>query len=112
RWNRRLRELVPVVSAERINAEQLLEQEKQTAQLQLFNTDLAVSIATALDARISDRLMPILERLEQGLKQLQERQARVGEQLLRDVGHQISEAMTGAAGKEAESIRRALGEVT
>ncbi|MGE3841398.1 MAG: hypothetical protein AB7I50_07410, partial [Vicinamibacterales bacterium] len=107
-WHERLRGLVPVVSAERLAAEQLEEQERQTQQLEKFNTELAISVATALDARLGDRLGPIFDRLQVSLDNLAARQAAFSNELLSDVGRQISGAITGAAGEELKAAGEAI----
>lgn len=80
--------------------------ERQLGQLERFNTDLAVSIGTAMDARI----VPALERLLQSTNDLHRVQAGLGEELLKEVGDKITGAVSGAAGEEMRSMSGAIHE--
>ena len=55
--------------------------ERQTNQLERFNTDLAVSIGSAMDANI----VPVLKDLLESSNELQKIQAGLGEELLKEV---------------------------
>jgi ABC-type transporter Mla subunit MlaD len=80
--------------------------ERQVAQLERFNTDLAVSIGSAMDVRI----VPALERLLQSTNDLHKVQSGLGEELLKEVGDKISGAVSGAAGEEMRSMGEAIRE--
>jgi ABC-type transporter Mla subunit MlaD len=80
--------------------------ERQVTQLERFNTDLAVSIGSAMDVRI----VPALERLVQSTNDLQKIQSGLGEELLKEVGTKISGAVSGAAGEEMRSMSEAIKE--
>lgn len=80
--------------------------ERQVTQLERFNTDLAVSIGSAMDARI----VPALERLLVSTNQLHTVQAGLGEELLKEIGTRISGAVSGAAGEEMRSMGEAIKE--
>ncbi|WP_291980617.1 hypothetical protein [Luteitalea sp.] len=80
--------------------------ERQVAQLEHFNTDLAVSIGSAMDAR----LVPVLERLLQSTNDLHSIQAGLGEELFKEVGNKISGAVSGAAGQEMRAMTEAISE--
>src|SRR4029453_15057532 len=79
---------------------------RQLTQLERFNTDLAVSIGSAMDARI----VPALERLLLSTNELHKVQAGLGEELLKEVGEKISGAVSGAAGEEMRSMAAAIKE--
>ncbi len=80
--------------------------ERQVTQLERFNTDIAVAIGSAMDARI----VPALDRLLEGLSELKKVQAGFGEELLKEVARKLSGAVSGAAGKEMESMAVAIKE--
>lgn len=80
--------------------------ERQTTQLERFNTDLAVSIGSAMDVR----MVPALERLLQSTNELHKVQSGLGEELLKEVGNKISGAVSGAAGEEMRSMSGAIRE--
>jgi hypothetical protein len=111
-WHERLRNLVPVVSTERLAAEQLVEQERQTVQLEKFNTELAISVASALDARLGERLGPVFDQLQTTLDEVAKHHQALGEEVLKGVGEQISTAITGAAGEELKAAGAAIKQVS
>jgi ABC-type transporter Mla subunit MlaD len=84
--------------------------ERQATQLERFNTDLAVSIGSAMGSAMDVRIVPALERLLQSTNDLHKVQSGLGDELLREVGHKISGAVSGAAGEEMRSMGEAIRE--
>src|SRR5262249_4621320 len=80
--------------------------ERQVTQLERFNTDLAVSIGSAMDARI----VPALGDLLRSTNELHKVQSGLGEELLKEVGAKISGAVSGAAGEEMRTMGDAIRE--
>ncbi|MBC7342247.1 MAG: anti-phage defense ZorAB system ZorA [Clostridia bacterium] len=60
----------PIKTAEKWLAEGLREAREQTAELKRFNTDLAISIASALDEKLAERLTPALQNLLLAIQEL------------------------------------------
>jgi ABC-type transporter Mla subunit MlaD len=105
---RKVDSLVARVTPERVLTEQLAELKGQTGQLKRFNTDLAVSIADALDGKLSERLSPALERLITAVHQLRDGQEGIGEETIRTLVESFRETMSGATGAEFERITKTL----
>jgi ABC-type transporter Mla subunit MlaD len=80
------------------------ELQAQTTQLEKFNTDLAFSIAEALDKKFSDNLgrvmAPVLESLEKMASKLGEMNQSALEQMI----GKFSEKLEGAAGQQIDSL--------
>lgn len=80
--------------------------DRTATQIERFNTELAVSIGTAMDARI----VPALQSLLESTEKLHTIQAGLGEELLKEVGAKISGAVSGAAGEEMKAVSLAIKE--
>lgn len=108
RWNdaldRRLRRVTP----EQLVAEQVAEATKQTLQLERFNTDLAVSIAQALDRQLSQSFSPRLDQMVTGIGDLKSHQATFSQDLMTRVSSEISRSVSGAAGTEMAAVAETL----
>lgn len=103
-----LENLFPVRSPEQILTMGYRELRTQTAALQRFNTDLAVTLGQAMDQAVSHRLTPALERLITAVEQIRlERQA-ANEQQLAALVQQFRQALMGSAGREMEALGQNL----
>ncbi len=128
--NSHLDHLVPLVTPERIAYEQLGELKIQSGQLQRFNTELAVSIAEALESRLSSRLNLLVDTIEQALSKLVNEnlgpqldniqrtlegiKADRGEALgamLQQIVEKFQESLLGAAGKEFQDLAGVVSEL-
>lgn len=107
-WNDALDRRLQRVTPEQLAAEHIQEVAKQTLQLERFNTELAVSIAQALEAKLSHTFSPKLNQLVSGLDQLRGQQTSFSEEVLRTVTEQVSKAMTSAAGTEMGQLKDTL----
>jgi len=103
---------VQFITAERVATEQLSESQKQTAQLQQFNTDLAVNISAALDDKLSQRFAPTLEKMIGVLEQVRDERSEGMERMLKDIAENFRETMTGAAGSEMSALSETLEGLT
>ena len=108
KWNEGLDQRLRRVTPEQLVAEQVAEAARQTLQLERFNTDLAVSIAQALESRLSSSLTPRLDLLVTGLDALKSHQAEFSQDLLNKVSTDIARAVSGAAGTEMSTIAGTL----
>ncbi|MFZ5688025.1 MAG: anti-phage ZorAB system protein ZorA [Bacillota bacterium] len=95
-----LDKLFPRRTPENLLKEMLDESRQQTDQLRKFNTDLAISIAAALDEALASRLTPALDKLLVSIETL----TRVGTS-------QIAETITSRAGKEIADLGKVLSQV-
>lgn len=105
---RRLDGLLQHVTPERILTEQLGELKIQSDQLRRFNTDLAVSIAGALDERLSQSLAPALDRLLDAVRELGQRQQSSSEETIRALVAEFRTSMSQSTGAEFEKIASTL----
>jgi hypothetical protein len=108
RWNDNLDRRLRRVTPEQLGAEQIAEASKQTLQLERFNTDLAVSIAKALNAELAHSFAPRFDQLVQGLGDLKNQQVEFSSELLTTVSRDISKSVAGAAGSEMTAVAQTL----
>lgn len=108
RWNAALEKCLRRVTPEQLAAAQVLETQRQTLQLERFNTDLAVSIAEALGAKLSATVGPKIDSVVSGLDGLRAQQVQFNEDVLTRVSTQLSTALTGAAGTEMREMGATL----
>lgn len=108
-WNDRLERRIVRVTPEQLAVEGAREASKQTLQLERFNTDLAVSIAQALDHQLSQRFSPRLDQLVTGLTDLKGQQASFSHDVMDTVTKQLTKALSGAAGTEMMAVTETLG---
>jgi ABC-type transporter Mla subunit MlaD len=80
--------------------EQLEEARQQTAQLKRFETDFAVSIANALDSRLSPRFEHLAITLGQAIEQLSLKIGSVNEDALKTMIEDFRKTLTEGAGAE------------
>jgi hypothetical protein len=100
-----------VLSAEDLGARQLHELRLQTAQLQRFNADLAVSIASALDDRLSGRLSPALVQIVTALEGLRIDRALAEEEMVSNVAGKFHESLSGATSAHFSELSATLTEL-
>lgn len=107
-WNGLLDERLEFVTPEQLSSEYLRESKKQTVQLERFNTDLAVSIATALDERVAQRLGPALESLVNAVDGLRSDKGLASEKMIENVAQQFKTSLSETTGTEFESMANTL----
>jgi hypothetical protein len=141
RWCDELDARLERVTLEHLSAEHLEQAKQQTLQLERFNTDLAISISSALDEKLAGRFAPLMERTLVAIDDLR-RERRDGDQHLtsqlvpilresvdavrelgagrRDTDKQMLEGLlnefktilTASAGGEMDAIARTLQDLT
>ncbi|MBU1701756.1 MAG: hypothetical protein KJ831_16565, partial [Candidatus Eisenbacteria bacterium] len=99
------------VTIEGLTQENLSESKRQTVQLERFNTDLAISISSALDERLAGRFGPLLERSITALEGIKADRQEGQEKLLRDMVAEFKNTLSGAAGTEMTAIGDTLREL-
>ncbi len=109
RWNTALDGCLKRATAEQLAFEQLREMKQQTFLLSKFNTDLAVSIAEALDSRMSAGLAQRFGEVVDELRGLRGQQSEFASDVLTKVSGELSTALSGAAGAEMNQAVNALG---
>ena len=140
-WCEELDARLERVTLEHLSAEHLQHAKQQTVQLQRFNTDLAISISTALDETMAQRFAPLMgqtlealenlrrERLEgdsrlvtelapilresvEAIQGLRDDQTNANQEVLQGVAKHFRETLTASAGGEMDAIARTLQELT
>jgi hypothetical protein len=107
RWCGALDRRVQRVTPEHLVALQLSESFKQTRQLERFNTDLATSIAAALEEKLAADFTPRLTRLVSGVEQLRDRQESFSSSLVDAVTSNVRQ-VSGAAGDQMRDFSETI----
>ena len=114
-WNHALDERVELVTVEQLAGQQLEQLVVQSTQLKRFNTDLAVSIADALDERIAGSIVPALETMVEAIDGLRQDRTGTNQEMLDGVAKSFMDALTGsvlrpqgAPAAEARALTRTL----
>ncbi|HKI84150.1 MAG TPA: anti-phage ZorAB system protein ZorA [Candidatus Krumholzibacteria bacterium] len=110
-WNEALDRCLTLATPAQLASQQLKQLEIQTHELQTFNTDLAVSIASALDEKMAARLTPALRDVVEAVDKLREDQAVADEKVLEKLLDRFHQTVTGAAGDEISTLGSTLEEV-
>jgi methyl-accepting chemotaxis protein len=108
KWNTALDRCLKRATPEQLASDQLTETRKQTLQLDRLNTDIAMSIATAIEARVTDALGPRLAEVVEELRGLRGQQGEFSNDVLGKVSREISGALSGAAGTEMREMATTL----
>lgn len=109
KWNEALDKRLRHMTPEQLARRQIEEAVKQTLQLETFNTDLAMSVASALEERLQKSFGPQLGLVVTGLQDLKGQQASFSEELLNRVSDTLTQALSGAAGTEMKTMGETLG---
>ncbi|NCB39908.1 MAG: methyl-accepting chemotaxis protein [Erysipelotrichia bacterium] len=107
-FNFLLEERLRFSSREELLYESLEQQKIQTDQMRYFNTDLAVSIASALDDRLASRMSPAIDRLLSAIESIRSDRSELGENVLSNVVEQFKESLSGTAGGELDRLAGTL----
>ena len=111
-WCYVLEARLEVTSVEKLASEQLAENRKQTEQLQRFNTDLAVSISTALDEKLHDRFAPAFEKVVKVLEEVRDERSASNERVMQELVDKFQQTMSGAAGEEMSAMSGTLRQLS
>lgn len=110
-WNYELDRRILRITPEHIASEQLKQLTSQTIHLETFVNQVAFNIAEALDQRMSNTIVPVLERLAESMDSMSTNHAARNEDMLRDIVDNFRSTMTDAAGKEMEALSGTLSEL-
>lgn len=107
---------IKYISAKKLASLSLLESKKQTASLESFSNDLAISLGAVLDERVTKPMNQTLVELCEVLKGVREDQKRASDETLERLIQKFTEAISGAAGTEmkafAETVQGLSGNLT
>jgi predicted nucleic acid-binding Zn-ribbon protein len=96
---------------EQLSKNQLDEAKRQTEQLSRFNSELAVSIANALEDEFSEKLFNAIQPLAGNIQSLQGQLTNINQEALQTMVEQFSRHLQGAAGQEMHSMATTLREL-
>lgn len=107
-WNTELDKRIQRLTPEELAAKQLKQLTKQTEHLEVFVNQVAFNIADALNDRMTNTLVPVLEKLTDSVDAMRANQSERNDDLLREIVDTFKTTMTGAAGKEMEAMSSTL----
>ncbi len=108
KWARELDGRLPPLTTAEVAFSHLKEARASTAQLERFNTDLAISIATALDEQQARWLQPTLEKLIAAAEAMRENQVQFDERLSGELLSKFEAALMGPAQSKIELMATAM----
>lgn len=111
-WCNGLDSRLQSITPEQIASDQLGELKDQTRQLERFNTDLAVSISTALDERLEQRFIPVLQQTLEVLEGIRREQRESSETSIQRMVEEFRKLFTSAAGTEMTAMADTLRQLT
>lgn len=107
-WAEVLDQRIPPLTREEVAYDQLTSSRRGVIQLERFNTDLAVAIATALDERQAHWLKPALQELAGAIKSVRDTQVRFDERLVGEVVEKFETILTGGARVQMDGLANAM----
>lgn len=110
-WNAQLAKLVERVTPEQLAAKHIAEAARQSLQLERFNTDLAVSIADALNTKLSTNLSPFLAQVIGRLDTIATAQADNQKEILSGIVEQFRHTMNSVGGAELAGFKQSFGDL-
>lgn len=111
-FNVSLESLLDRTTEEKIANEILRESQQQRIQLQKFNTDLAVSIASALDEKLASSLKPTLESLIEAMDKLRDEKVRQNESFLQNLASDFKNSLSDATKTEMQGLSGSLNDLS
>lgn len=111
-WCNGLGQRLARITPEQIANDQLGELKDQTVQLQRFNTELSVSISSALEERLVQRFVPLMQQTLDVLEAIRANQQQADENLLHKLVDEFRKVFTGAAGSEMNAMASTLEQLT
>lgn len=100
------------ITPEGIAAKTLEEVKIQSQELKMFNTDLAFTIAEALEEKMAGNIVPALEKMTIAIEGLREDRADTNLDMVQKVVSEFTETLQGAAGKEMKAMGSSIKDLT
>lgn len=92
-------------------SENLHEQTEQTRELKKFNTDLALSIANALDERMAKRLTPALGELTRAVEELKQTKSESSIEAIRELANEFKKNISEGTNEQITQLGQVLTRV-
>ncbi|MCV6639501.1 anti-phage ZorAB system protein ZorA [Candidatus Albibeggiatoa sp. nov. NOAA] len=93
---------------EQLTKRQVDESKRQTEQLSRFNSELAVSIAHALEDEFTEKLLEAIQPLAGTIEALESKLTNMNQDALQSMVEQFSQSLQGAAGQEMQQMATTL----
>ena len=103
-----LEERLYFTTLEQLTKHQVDESKKQTEQLARFNSELAVSIAHALEDEFTEKLLEAVQPLAGTIEALEAKLTNMNQDALQNMVEQFSQNLQGAAGQEMQQMATTL----
>lgn len=107
-WTDFLERNLQLVTVEGVAYEQLNELRNQGRLLASFTNDLAIALASALDQKLADSIVPVLRNLVAAVEELRERGSQASDQVLKSVLDQLGDVVGGATRNEVDALGQTL----
>jgi ABC-type transporter Mla subunit MlaD len=107
-WNREMDCRIERITPEYLARQQLGQLEKQSEYLEEFTTQVAFNIAEALNDRLNEKIVPVMERMIEAVDMLRRERGESNEEILKQIVQQFSKTMEDAAGKELNALSETL----
>ncbi|WP_353569945.1 anti-phage ZorAB system protein ZorA [Candidatus Albibeggiatoa sp. nov. BB20] len=105
---RGLEERLYFTTLEQLSKRQVDESKRQTEQLARFNSELAVSIAHALEDEFTEKLLEAIQPLAGAIETLESKLTNMNQDALQNMVEQFSQSLQGAAGQEMQQMATTL----
>jgi ABC-type transporter Mla subunit MlaD len=92
-------------------SENLQEQIEQTRELKRFNTDLALSIADALDQKMAERLTPALGELARAVEELKQTKSESSIEAIRELANEFKQNISEGTNEQITQLGQVLTRV-
>jgi ABC-type transporter Mla subunit MlaD len=111
RWVSGLESRLLEVRPESVALNQLREAERQTKQLERFNTDLVFALEQALEEKIAGRLAPQLEKLIQTVERLREDRSTDSSRAIEEMIGRFTQALQERTGTQFDAMSSTVGDL-
>lgn len=103
-----LEQRLEFTTLEQLTAQQVHESKRQTEQLERFNSELAVSVAHALEDQFSEKLLEAIQPLAGMIESLQDKISGMNQDALEKMVQSFTQSLQGAAGEELNRLAQNL----
>jgi len=100
------------ITPESLAIKTLEEMKIQSQELKMFNTELAFTIAEALDEKMTGNIIPALEKMTVAIEGLRQDRADTNLQMIENVVKEFTDTLQGAAGKEMKIMASSIQDMT
>jgi methyl-accepting chemotaxis protein len=107
-WNKEMDSRIERITPESLAQQQLNQLEKQSEYLEEFTTKVAFNIADALNDRLNEKIVPVMEKMIESVDLMRRDRGESNEEMLKQIVNKFSKTMDDAAGKELNALSKTL----